>query len=140
MTTRLYIAGPMTGLPDSNYPAFNRAEGQLIGWGYQTANPVRGHLEEGAPYDYVDATTPWHAYMRNGIHQLIRCDGIALLPGWIHSRGAQLEVHIAQRLGLDVRDLAEWIRAGVAQAIDAGKEISGGQLADDDIVHIEPTA
>jgi hypothetical protein len=38
--TTLYIAGPMTGIPDSNYPAFNQAEIELRAAGYDVLNPV----------------------------------------------------------------------------------------------------
>lgn len=107
----LHIAGPMTGIEESNYPAFNAAEVELRAAGYDVLNPVRSDVEETAVYDYVDETTTWDAYMRNGINQLIRATGIVLLPGWLHSRGATLEVHIGQQLGLDIRDLTEWLHA-----------------------------
>ena len=32
---RVYVAGPMTGLPDFNYPAFNAEAQRLRGLGYQ---------------------------------------------------------------------------------------------------------
>lgn len=33
--TRLYVAGPMSGLPDHNYPAFREAATRLRDLGYQ---------------------------------------------------------------------------------------------------------
>ena len=38
---RIYIAGPMTGLPDSNYPAFHAAEARLQALGHEPHNPAR---------------------------------------------------------------------------------------------------
>ena len=37
----VYIAGPMTGLPDLNYPAFNAAEEALTAAGHAVLNPAR---------------------------------------------------------------------------------------------------
>ncbi len=37
---RLYIAGPMTGLPDFNYPAFEEARAQLESEGYAVLCPT----------------------------------------------------------------------------------------------------
>jgi WhiB family redox-sensing transcriptional regulator len=36
----LCVAGPMTGLPEFNYPAFNAAARMLTGFGYDVLNPV----------------------------------------------------------------------------------------------------
>ena len=38
--TRVYIAGPMTGLPDFNYPAFNAAAAKLRALGLEVLNPA----------------------------------------------------------------------------------------------------
>jgi hypothetical protein len=83
-----YIAGPMTGLPEYNYPAFMAAEEQLVAAGYEVENPAQG---------LVDGWE-WQNYMRRGITQLMRCDGIALLPNWHKSKGAQIEYEIARSL------------------------------------------
>lgn len=37
---RIYIAGPMTGLPDFNFPAFNDMAAILRGLGYHVENPA----------------------------------------------------------------------------------------------------
>ena len=97
---KLYIAGPMSGLPDFNYPAFHAAEAQLKALGHETLNPANN-----APQDC------WEGYMRAGIAQVIQADGIAYLPGSEGSRGARLELHIAAELSLDVRPLDEWLTA-----------------------------
>ena len=88
---RIYIAGPMSGLPDYNYPAFNAAAEQLRAAGWVVENPA-----ENEP----PACGTWAGWMRLGIAQLIRCDAVALLPGWSTSRGAMLEHYIALQLGL----------------------------------------
>lgn len=90
----LYISGPMTGLEDSNYPAFNEAAARLRTKGFDVVNPAElcGHL--------VNAT--WADYMRVCIAALVQCDSIYLLPGWTESRGALLERRIAQDLGMQI--------------------------------------
>jgi hypothetical protein len=94
----LYIAGPMTGLPEFNYPAFFHAEEQLWAMGYGVLNPAR--------HDKCDT---WEDYMRLGIAAVLKCDGIALLPGWSNSKGTLLETHIATSLGLPVNPLRFWL-------------------------------
>lgn len=37
---RLYLAGPMTGLPDFNYPAFHAAAAAWRAAGWTVANPA----------------------------------------------------------------------------------------------------
>lgn len=91
MSTRVYVAGPMTGIPELNYPEFNRAAQYLRELGYQVENPA----ENPAP-----ACGSWSAYMRMAIAQLVQCDEIHMLRGWKESKGAKLEHEIAQQLGL----------------------------------------
>lgn len=100
-----YIAGPMSGLQDSNYPAFNAAAEKLRAMGYEVSNPA----ENPEP-----PCKSWKAYMRMAIAQVARADAVVLLPGWEQSRGARLENHIASELGLARMPLEfalEWPRA-----------------------------
>lgn len=94
---RIYIAGPMTGLPDLNYPAFHAEAARLRGLGHHVENPA----ENPAP-----ACGSWQAYMRMAISQLITCDSLVLLPGWQGSKGAMLEACIATELGMSVEESA----------------------------------
>ena len=90
---RVYISGPMTGLPDLNYPAF-RTEATL--WranGHEAVNPAE--LE--GPDDEA-----WEWYLKRDLKALLDCDAVVLLPGWEASRGANLEVHVARALGMEV--------------------------------------
>ncbi|OBS10807.1 DUF4406 domain-containing protein [Acidihalobacter prosperus] len=92
---KIYIAGPMTGLPDNNYPAFHRMADELRAHGYHVENPAE------------NASNPppcgtWTGWMRLAIAQLIRCDHILMLNGWQNSRGALIEHRLACDLGLTV--------------------------------------
>lgn len=107
--TTLYIAGPMTGIPDYNYPAFNQAETDLRAAGYDVLNPVAS--EE---HNTTGTTQTWQWYMRHALAMVIQADGVALLPGAQNSRGAALERHVAEALELPVKALAEWLAEAVA--------------------------
>ena len=90
---RVYVAGPMTGIEDFNYPAFNAVAEQLRAKGYEVENPADHGIIEGAQ---------WADYMAYDLTRLGLCGVIALLPGWENSEGARLEVLIAERLGMTV--------------------------------------
>ncbi|MDZ5602549.1 DUF4406 domain-containing protein [Pseudomonas sp. RP23018S] len=98
---RVYISGPMTGLPEFNYPAFNAAASELRAAGAHVENPAE------------NPTPPcgsWLGYMRLAVEQVSRCDYVVTLPGWDESRGARVEVELARGLGLPVKSLPEFIR------------------------------
>lgn len=90
---RVYLAGPMTGMPGLNYPAFNAKAAELRARGWHVENPA----ENPAP-----PCGSWKGYMRMSIWQLTACEAIYLLPGWASSKGAAMEYSIAQALGLEV--------------------------------------
>lgn len=103
-TQKIYIAGPMTGLPDFNYPAFNEAAGRLARLGHSPLNPAdcEKDNEAGEPQE-------WLWYMRRALKVLADADAVALLDGWEGSRGARIEKNLAEALGLEVRPLAAWL-------------------------------
>lgn len=90
---RIYVAGPMSGLHEMNFPAFHAASAQLRAIGHDVINPAE---------ICTDTTMTWHECMRADIAQLVTCDAIYLLPNWCNSKGATLEHHIVERLGMDV--------------------------------------
>jgi thioesterase domain-containing protein len=90
-----YISGPMTGMQELNFPAFHRAAASLRASGYTVVNP--------AELDALDTQElTWEQYMARDIKALVDCTHIAMLPGWVNSRGAKLEKLIAEALGLRV--------------------------------------
>lgn len=88
-----YIAGPMTGLPLLNFPAFNAAAAEYRAKGLEVINPVEIN---------PDPAAVWEDCMRKDIAELMKCDSIILLPGWEKSNGATLERHIAVKLGMTI--------------------------------------
>lgn len=99
--TRLYIAGPMTGIEDHNFPAFNEAADQLRAAGYEVENPADQGVVDG---------WEWADYLRHDLPLLLKCDGVALLSWWYRSRGAKLEHYVAVELGLPAYPLAWWVK------------------------------
>lgn len=95
---RIYISGPMTGLPELNFPAFNAAAAALRAKGLEVVNPAEINPE---------GEKTWEQCMRADIKALCDCDTLAMLPGWENSKGAHLEVHLAHRLGMKVMPIAD---------------------------------
>ncbi|WP_282366529.1 DUF4406 domain-containing protein [Pseudomonas sp. PS02290] len=88
----IYLSGPMTGLPDLNFPAFHAMAKRLRAVGHAVVNP--------AELDHP--TKEWSECLRRDIVALVACHSVATLAGWEHSKGARLEVLIADRLGMEV--------------------------------------
>ncbi len=88
----VYLAGPMSSLPDFNYPAFHRAAALLRRQLFTVINPAENPRESGT----------WVEYMRDSLVMLSRADAVATLEGWWNSKGAILEVHVARQLGMPV--------------------------------------
>ena len=93
MGNKVYIAGPMSGYEEFNFPAFNRVEELLReSYGYKhVVNPAKLHPTTGLP---------WVEFLKRDLRELITCDAIFLLEGWEKSRGATLEAFVAYTLGL----------------------------------------
>ncbi len=99
----LYLSGPMTGLPQYNYPAFEVARTRLEGAGYRVLSPT-----DNGTGPQADPT--WHWYMRQALKQVLEAGAVATLPNAICSPGATLEVTVARALGMDIKTVEEWIR------------------------------
>ena len=93
---QIYLAGPMTGLPDYNYPAFHRYAAMLRDWGYTVTNPA----ENPAP-----PCGTWEGYMAMALPQVRAAQLVVFLPGWKKSRGAKKEHALAQRSGIPCLEL-----------------------------------
>lgn len=90
---RIYLSGPMAGLPDLNFPAFHAEAARLRSMGFDVVNPAE--INPGG-------NKSWEECLRADIKALCDCDTIALMPGWEASKGSHLEAHIAHRVGIKV--------------------------------------
>lgn len=93
----IYIAGPMTGIAEHNFPAFFEAEKLLVALGWSVRNPART--------DDGDTSKPWDYYMRIDLGHILASNCVALLPGWQKSKGVALELTVARALKMDVYEL-----------------------------------
>lgn len=91
---RIYLSGPMTGIAEHNFPAFNAEAARLGALGYDVVNPV--------DINPIEAQSSWHECLRNDLAALLTCDTLALLDGWQGSAGAHLEMHVAHRVGMEI--------------------------------------
>lgn len=94
----IYIAGPMAGIPDNNFPAFFAAAEILRSEGWTPINPaafngVFGRDPTGKLLDAVCESE------RAAIPFL---DAIYLLKGWEKSKGARRELEVALKYNLIV--------------------------------------
>ncbi|WP_165677432.1 DUF4406 domain-containing protein [Metapseudomonas otitidis] len=90
--TRIYLSGPMTGLPGLNYSRFHLEAARLRALGYEVVNPA----------ELNEPTDPRAVCMRRDIQALMTCDAVAMLPGWTSSSGATLEHACAVQCGMEV--------------------------------------
>lgn len=95
---RIYIAGPMSGLPELNFPAFHAAAKALREQGHHVENPAEIN---------ADPKAQWLDCMRTDIARLVTCDAVLMLPGWQNSRGALVEHGLAVGLGLEVMSMRD---------------------------------
>ena len=109
--TRTYIAGPMTGHADLNFPAFHAAAAVQRAAGHEVINPaeINGGTDElvaCAAMTPAELAHHWQACMRKDIAALMTCGRIVMLDGWTKSRGATLEHHVARALGFEICEAA----------------------------------
>ena len=105
-----YIAGPMRGIPEFNFPAFLKAEQEFKAKGHDVFNPARRDIDEGFEHEgltgnedlvdlgfdlreAMDVDTSWICKHATGIH---------MLTGWENSKGARAELALAEAIGLEV--------------------------------------
>ena len=128
---RIYVSGPMTGMPDNNIHAFRAAAERLRSQGHFVINPhdftpMFGSDEEieksfknlyafyaGIYEDDIDITQAKHkgrlanAIMAADLAAVSSCDAIYLLKGWETSRGARKELAHAIAHGLKIMQEGE---------------------------------
>lgn len=92
-----YLSGKMTGLPDYNFPEFNRIACKLRHMGFDVLNPAEA----------FDGRTdlPRSVYMRNDVASVLKAQVLIQMPGWRESSGATLEYNVAKEIGLAMWEL-----------------------------------
>jgi hypothetical protein len=101
---KVYIAGPMSGYPDMNFPAFDKKAEELRAQGYEVVNPAEKDRANGyipQPEGFC-TEAQYKEFLMQDLPLVASCDAIYLLRGWARSRGARLERHLAKVLGLTI--------------------------------------
>jgi len=96
----MYLAGPMRGHKQNNFPSFFQCEEQLTKHGYSIINPARLDIEAGFDPDVSEVTLSFlcEAFARD-LPQICMADGIFLIEGWAESEGvAKIELPLCQAL------------------------------------------
>ena len=118
---RAYIAGPMSGIPNFNFPAFNKLAAQLRAAGHECFNPAERDIARHAGVDIsagnligdVAVAVKDHGFsLREALAEdtnyiCLVANAIVMLPGWELSKGARAEWHLAVALGHTVVYLTE---------------------------------
>ena len=106
--TRAYLAGPMSGIPGYNFPAFRAAAEDLREQGFDVLSPVEMDEEDGLdPAALLDDSLSLDQYkdlLSRDIDRIVK-DGIeviVVLPGWEGSGGANVEVAFGRAAGLPI--------------------------------------
>lgn len=90
----IYIAGPMGGLPERNFPAFHRCAAHLRAQGYAVLNP--------AEINTVGDGRSMREIVQRDLGALLLCNTICMLSGWPDSTGARTELAVAKWAGMAV--------------------------------------
>lgn len=99
--TRIYLSGPMTGLPNLNRSAFSKAAKALRKRGYKVINP--------SELDNNEPQRSWEGCLQRDIKHLMKCQSVATLDGWERSRGANLEIYIGNALKYPVHPVKYYL-------------------------------
>ena len=99
---KIYLAGPMAGYPDLNYPLFHAVSKELRARGHEVFSPAENDERKGYGKVVTGQTTPAlrHALGDDLAWICKEAEAVALLPGWENSRGARAEWSTAVALGL----------------------------------------
>lgn len=103
---QIYIAGPMSGYPEFNFPAFFAAQKRLEAEGWKVWNPAAKETENEVQADVSFAKGDNKVLVQNGwdyrgaflwdCEKVIYGDAIYMLPGWEFSPGAAAEHAVAK--------------------------------------------
>lgn len=92
---KIYISGQITGLEVTEaFERFERAEKHLESLGFDPVNPMKKTS--------VAENKTWKEYMLEDIELLWDCDVIYMLDNYEDSRGAKVEMAIAEALDIKI--------------------------------------
>ena len=107
----LYLAGPMRGIPQFNFPMFHKYTKILREEGYSVTSPAEMDTEdwgEEAFKDPLGLTVDHPDFdLRSTLGADLEfictsADVVAVLPNWENSKGVKAEIATAEALGIEV--------------------------------------
>lgn len=121
-THKIYLAGPMRGIKEFNFPQFFEATACLRAQGHTVYNPAEEDVEV-QDFDWQGLTGNENLdelgfdlrfAFNGGLGWIVNhASCVVVLDGWQHSRGARAEVAVAQSLGLPVYAVDEVLNGHV---------------------------
>lgn len=102
MIKRVYLSGPMTGLPEFNYPAFESAAGFLRSTMFEVYSPHEWEQTNNDGRFNLPIAFADYCYYICRI-----ADAVVVLPGWRDSPGATAEAYLARALGKPVLEYSD---------------------------------
>ena len=106
MSKTAYIAGPMRGIKDFNFPAFDAVAKAARRNGYTIFSPAEHDRESGFDETQNDLEGfDLKAALRWDIEAILKSDEILLLPNWRASSGVAIELVVARAIGIPVYEV-----------------------------------
>ncbi len=96
---KIYLAGPMRGLPDFNFPEFHKYAALLRAEGHEVFNPAELGLSQSDMRAILAVELDWICR---------EADAVALMPGWSESLGARAEAALARALNLKLMGVPDF--------------------------------
>ena len=107
---KIYLSGPMRGLKDFNFPAFDDGQSFLESLGHKVFSPAQQDRLRG--FNLMGRTghedvSEFGMNIRETLAMdtefiALEADAVALLPGWERSNGALAEMYLARAVGIPV--------------------------------------
>lgn len=122
---KLYLSGPITQSPSGGKGDFAAMADRLRRMGYDVVSPTEldepGHKCAplnigGGPVlcfgpdrcsvcgEVLPGEPNWQDCMKRDVRSLVDCDAIVVVPNWVYSKGAVIEIQLARDLGIQVLD------------------------------------
>jgi nucleoside 2-deoxyribosyltransferase len=113
---KVYLAGPMSGIPYFNYPLFDEVAASLRKQSFEVSSPADNNrvlypdIEsspgfdegKGEEIDTPEGAARRYAIMHDDIQSVLAGDAIVMLPGWEKSVGSTIERRVAETCGKKV--------------------------------------
>lgn len=111
---KVYLAGPMRGIHEFNFPAFHAAAAALRAEGHEVFSPAENDIRRNGGVDPSTGNAAGCEHILKATHNLdgrtllgddcawicANAEAVALMPGWEFSKGATAEKALADALNI----------------------------------------